>query len=406
MRVRDPRQGLRGHPAAAGFPDVVAPSVEASLTRREVLTALGVIGLGAIASACSKGTGDVPTPAGSPAPAGSLAALQENASQISMIGAATPVNPGKQTFSFFLATTQGVLANAAARVWLAKDQNSKAAGPFAATWYPLLGYDKTHDTSPRSPLAVGVYSVEVDFQSVGIWTLACEVTTGTDRAVGTQAVPVVNSSIVAALGSRAISVPTPVATTPHGLEQICTRKPPDQMHYISLEDALKNGKPTVVSFATPLLCESQTCGPTVDEQLLVFEHYGPGRANFIHVEEFLPGPDLKPPPATPKNLSPAFKAWGFVDEPWVIVIDAKGCGAGAPGARRGSRTPDRGRAAAAAMRPPNRGALVAGMLVLGLLAYSCSSSPSDTPVTGGEPCRQRDARPLAADKRPRTPPFR
>jgi hypothetical protein len=135
---------------------------------------------------------------------------------------------------------------------------------------------------------------------------------------------VVNGPVVAALGSKAVSVASPVATTTHGLKEICTRTPPDQMHYISLDEALRNGKPTVVSFATPLLCESQMCGPVVDEQILVFEKYGKQRANFIHVEEFLPGPDLKPPPATTDNLSPAFKAWGFTNEPWVIVIDAKG----------------------------------------------------------------------------------
>ena len=134
----------------------------------------------------------------------------------------------------------------------------------------------------------------------------------------------VTAPVVAALGSKATSVASPVATTPHGLKEICTRTPPDPMHYISLDEALRNGKPTVVSFATPLLCESQMCGPVVDEQFLVFEHHGPKRANFIHVEEYLPGPDLKPPPATPNNLSPAFKAWGFSNEPWVIVIDAKG----------------------------------------------------------------------------------
>lgn len=319
MLIKYPREGTGQDRGATSHPGEEGRAVEATLTRRSVLTALGMMGLGTIAGACSGGASAVRTP-----PAGSLAALEDHASQISMIGAGTPVNPGKQTISFFLVKGQGVLADATANVWLAKDQNSKAAGPFPATWYPLLGYDKTQDTSPRSPLATGVYSVDVDFPSAGIWTLACEVTSGTTRAVGTQAVPVTDAIVVAALGSKAVSVPTPVATTLHGLEEICTRTPPDHMHYISLEDALKNGKPTVVSFATPLLCQSQTCGPTVDEQMLVFEHYGAGRANFIHVEEFLPGPDLKPPPATPKNLSPAFKAWGFNDEPWVIVVDARG----------------------------------------------------------------------------------
>ncbi|MEA2580985.1 MAG: hypothetical protein QOE83_1877 [Actinomycetota bacterium] len=293
-------------------------AMSSALTRRELLAALGVVGLGTIAASCTGRSSAVPPPN-----AGSLEDLGKDASKIQMIGAGDPVNPGKQTMSFFLATDSGLVTEAAPKLWLAMDRTSKAAGPFAATWYPLLGYDKTHDHSPRSPLAVGVYSAEVDFPSAGNWTLAAEVTSET-RSVGTQVVPVVDSGVVAALGSKATSVPTPVATTRHGLAEICTRTPPDHMHYISLDEALNNGKPTVVSFSTPLLCEAQMCGPTVDEQILIFDNYGPDRANFIHVEEFLPGPDLKPPPASPNNLAPAFKAWGFVNEPWVIIIDAKG----------------------------------------------------------------------------------
>jgi hypothetical protein len=155
-------------------------------------------------------------------------------------------------------------------------------------------------------------------------TIAAAVDTSGGVLAGTSAVPVTTDLMPEAIGTKARLFPTPVATTKHGLEEICTRRPPDSMHYISLDDAMRNGKPSVVSFATPLLCQSQTCGPVVDEQMLVFQKYGPGKANFIHVEEFLPGKDLQPPPGTPQNLSPAFKASGFLDEPWVIVIDRKG----------------------------------------------------------------------------------
>jgi len=96
------------------------------------------------------------------------------------------------------------------------------------------------------------------------------------------------------------------------------------MHYISLDEALGNGLPTVVTFGTPLLCESRLCGPVTDEVLKVFQTVGKGRANFIHVEEFLPGKDLRPPPASLANQSPGFKAWHLTTEPWVFVIDSHG----------------------------------------------------------------------------------
>ncbi len=306
MRL-DPSDALRG---GGGLDDLI--------TRRKVLLTFGGVVFGVAASACSHRrsvTSAVP---------GSIDALTAGAGQLSVFGPTTPVNPGSQPFVFFLLDGQSVLVDAHASVWFAKDPAGKATGPVEARWYPMQGYDATHDTSPRSPLAIGVYVAEVDLSSEGIWTVAASLTMKGRSFAGTSAVPVMTAQLPAAVGSKATSVPTPVATTKRGLEEICTRKPPDPMHSISLDDALGNGKPTVVSFATPLLCESQTCGPVVDEQLLVFERYGKGRANFIHVEEFLPGKDLKPPPATAQHLSPAFKAWGFQDEPWVIVIDGDG----------------------------------------------------------------------------------
>ena len=149
------------------------------------------------------------------------------------------------------------------------------------------------------------------------------VDTGGAKAAGEQLFAVTSKRLVAGVGSKAVSVDTPVATTTAKLEEICTRTPPDHMHSISLADALTNGKPTVVSFATPLLCESMLCGPVVDEQILVSEKYA-AKANFIHVEEFLPGSAHSPGPATLENQSKGFEAWGFQTEPWVLVIDAKG----------------------------------------------------------------------------------
>ena len=154
---------------------------------------------------------------------------------------------------------------------------------------------------------------------IGDWVFAAATTLSGKRAIGVAA-SAVKQTIPNAVGTKAISTTTPVATTEHGLREICTREPACPLHTISLDEALKNGKPTVVVFATPLLCESQLCGPVTDEVILASQKFGK-QANFIHVEEFLPGPDLKPDAS---KLSPGFTAWGFTTEPWVIVIDDKG----------------------------------------------------------------------------------
>src|SRR5206468_7421137 len=136
------------------------------------------------------------------------------------------------------------------------------------------------------------------------------------RAAGTARMKVVATPDAPAIGSRAISVKTPVATTPAGLRQIDTRDPPDTMHYVSLDRALVNGKPTVVVFSTPLLCTSRMCGPVVDEVTVAYQATGRQRANFIHVEIY-PTRDATKPAAP-------FRRWGFKTEPWTIVIDRHG----------------------------------------------------------------------------------
>jgi hypothetical protein len=309
------------HHAHHGFRELAA-----TRSRRDFLVALGALGLGAAAVACTKSSPreGPPTPS---AEAGSIVALVDGNEQLSLFSGGgepdAPLVPGKQLFGFALTTKESTLVSGGSpQVYIATDQTSKAAGPFAATWYPFSGYEATHDQSPRSPIAQGLYSVELDFPKAGNWYVAAVAQGGSGTAVGVGAAAVAPTAANAP-GSKATSVHTPVATSGTALEQICTRKPACHMHAISLDAALRNGKPTVVTFSTPALCQSQLCGPVTDEQILVSQQYG-GKANFIHVEEFLRGPDLQYPAATAPNRSPGFKAWHLLSEPWVFVIDRKG----------------------------------------------------------------------------------
>jgi hypothetical protein len=300
----------------------------ATRSRRDFLVALGALGLGAAAVACtSSSPPGASQPTGPSAQPGSIIALVDGNEQLSLFSgggeADAPLLPGKQLFGFALTTQQSSLVSGGSpQVYIATDQTSKAAGPFAATWYPFTGYEATHDHSPRSPIAQGLYSVELDFPKAGNWYVAAVAQGSSGTSVGVGAVAVAPTAANAP-GSKATSVRTPVATSGTALQQICTREPACHMHAVSLDAALGNGKPTVVTFSTPALCQSQLCGPVTDEQILVSRQYGK-KANFIHVEEFLRGPDLQSPAATAPNRSPGFKAWHLLSEPWVFVIDRKG----------------------------------------------------------------------------------
>jgi hypothetical protein len=289
------------------------------LSRREFVGG----GLAALVlAACTKGGGSQGQ--ASLRPGASLNDLSSGATHLSLIQAQSELPTGKSLFTFGLSTPQGgLLMGGSPKVFVARSKTSKPLGPFPSEFHQFARASEFNDKKiPRSPIT-GFFTSEVSIPSPGDWIFGAETTQGGKRAVGIAA-SVVKGSVPNAVGSKAIPTPTPVATTRHRLEEICTRIPPDHMHYISLDRALKNGKPTVVSFATPLLCMSRLCGPVVDEQLLVFQKIGNAKANFIHVEEFLPGPDLKPPAPSLANQSPPFKAWHLTTEPWVFVIDRHG----------------------------------------------------------------------------------
>jgi|GEM_PF-601058 hypothetical protein len=315
-----------------------------------------LIGLALAASACSGGSSSnrnspaplvngpicdvsaAPPPAAlqtSPIPTPSLTIDQivSGATPLSILDSETPNSPGPIDYGFDITTQQGQLVTRGAPlVWIAKDKGSAALGPFQAQWFDFTAYAKCHDRSPKSPLP-GVYGVHLDVPSTGQWYVAVAVDAGGGQRAVALGDPAANpptglqvseGPVPAQLGIKAISVKTPVATTVAGARQIDTRTPPDPLHSISLDQALTNGKPTVVVFATPLLCETRLCGPAVDEVMLAAQVVGLSKANWIHVEEFLPGPKLKPPAPEPANQSPGFRAWGFQTEPWVVVIDSSG----------------------------------------------------------------------------------
>ncbi len=289
------------------------------LSRRDLLRSgtlgVGVLAVSALVTACSGAKKGGSTGA---APAGSLRALTAGATQLSLLGTADAQNPlpvGRSLFTFGLVTPDNqLITGGSPQVWLAKDDTSKALGPFVATAFHMAAYGQTGDKSPATELT-SFYGAEVEAPSVGNWLIVAVSDLNGQRVAGQGAAPV-SQKVIGAIGSKALSEPTPVATSPAGRAKICTRTPPCTMHSVSLDKALGSGKPTVISFATPLLCQSRMCGPVVDEQLLAFHQVGAAKANFIHVEEY--------PTRDPAKPARAFSAWGFQTEPWVFVIDKGG----------------------------------------------------------------------------------
>ena len=287
-----------------------------SISRRDLLRLAGAgggaLGLAALLAACDSGGG---SGGGSDAaPAGSLKALAADARQLSLLGAQSQLPVGTGLYTFGLATDDNRLVTGGSpQIWVAMNDTGRAAGPFPTRWFKLEAYEKTRDTSPRSPLT-GFYGAEVEFPEAGNWMVAAALEVDGGRAVGRGGVAVA-AEVPAAVGSKAKPLSTPVATTAAGRKKICTREPACPLHELSLDDALQAGRPTVVNFGTPLLCTSQICGPVVDEQMVVADKLG-GKASFVHIE-------IYPSRSTAKPVR-ALTEYGFNTEPWLLVVDRDG----------------------------------------------------------------------------------
>ena len=166
----------------------------------------------------------------------------------------------------------------------------------------------------------GLYVAQLRFDTAGTWV--AEITA--QRPNGTQKVlrlpfKVTDKPMVPAPGQPAPQSHNPTVRNVPDVSYIDSGQPPDDMHQLSIADAIAQHRPTLVVFATPAFCVSQTCGPQVHAVQQLEPRYR-NRLTFIHVEVYQ---DFKPDPSK-RRLTDTFVAWQFQTEPWVFLIDSKG----------------------------------------------------------------------------------
>jgi hypothetical protein len=165
---------------------------------------------------------------------------------------------------------------------------------------------------------VGMYVVEVEFDRPGIW----EVTAlSGDQELGGALFEVVADSTVPNIGETVPPSVTPTAATagPGGLAAISTDADPEPAFYeLSIADAVSNGRPSLVAFATPSYCRTALCGPTMEAvKVAVADRTD---LDVVHVEPF----DLVQAEAGDLIPNDVALEWGLPTEPWVFVLDADG----------------------------------------------------------------------------------
>jgi len=163
----------------------------------------------------------------------------------------------------------------------------------------------------------GLYVGRVTLDTPGNWSIRLQ-PAGLGTTPATPFV-VVDKVAVPEVGDPAPAVATRTSAD-HPLEEITSDPDPAPAFYeLSLDAALENGQPTVVIFATPAFCTSQSCGPLLDQvQALSASHPG---INFVHVEVY---ENLDAESFDDLRRVPAVTAWALPSEPWVFFVDEAG----------------------------------------------------------------------------------
>lgn len=164
----------------------------------------------------------------------------------------------------------------------------------------------------------GVYVSHLEIPEAGTYQVTIEAdgyeTAGPVGFIASENPPLVQR------GEEAPASVTKVAADYTDLSVMTSDPDPDPgMYQMTVKEAVTDGTPAVVVFATPAFCVSQTCGPLLDQVKSYRSDY-PG-VDFVHVEIY---DDLQVQSFDELTAVPATDEWGLPSEPWVFVVGADG----------------------------------------------------------------------------------
>jgi hypothetical protein len=231
------------------------------------------------------------------------------------------LEPGENRFGFALFDRGNrQIGGLQVGLYVARGVDEAAHGPFVAKYNKIdvkpQFRSRTSSEDPDS--ARSIYVARVDFDRPGTY-LVSAVTRLNGRLVAAQPAQMRVSHVrkVPGVGDRAPRVHTPTVESVGGdIGKIETRVPPDSMHEVDLANALDKGRPVVLLFSSPALCESRVCGPVTDVTEEVKSEFDKD-VDFIHVEFYEDNEVAKGP-------REAARVWGLSAEPFVFTIDKNG----------------------------------------------------------------------------------
>ena len=231
---------------------------------------------------------------------------------VAVVPGTTDYGVGENRISFLVVDdTSKAVERPAARVWIAHGLKEK---PYAET---VARLERIGVPGGSAADFTNIYVAHVNTPKPGRYWILAEPIGGSRRIQALGNLDVGPQPQAPDVGDRAIASKTPtLGSTGGNLKALTTARRPDRALYrTSVAQALAAKQPFVVSFATPLFCQSRTCGPVVDIVSAVAKRHP--KVRFIHVEIYA-GND----PANGPNRW--FEQWRLPTEPYTFVVDRTG----------------------------------------------------------------------------------
>ena len=171
----------------------------------------------------------------------------------------------------------------------------------------------------------GVYRANLAFDRPGDWGLGVVATLSDETSVNVGArIEVKQTSATPAIGSPVPRSRSKTASDASQLTDITTDPKPDpDLYQISIADALDEGEPLLVTFATPAYCRTATCGPQMSIVKELKDKHA-SKMNFIHVEVYDNPAEIREQGISAARAAPTLTEWGLPSEPWTFIVDSAG----------------------------------------------------------------------------------
>lgn len=223
-----------------------------------------------------------------------------------------------------LANSQHVIGSNRFPLGVIRDGRSVKDATVQLTFFDLTSGAAVQQAETAAPYfgdnlgEAGVYVAHANFDKAGEWGVEVTVTENghapETKRIGFNVLPQDPSP---GIGDDAPRTKNLTLQDVHGDRTKISSSLEDDsiLHRLSIADAVTNGKPTVILFATPRFCTTRTCGPSHQVVMSLAQNYA-DRVNFIHVEVYKNFETFEP--------ADAMKEWNLQTEPWLFFVDANG----------------------------------------------------------------------------------